>query len=211
MKEFYKKYLNDEIKYEKYQVVGVIALLIALGGVIGWIYEFIFYYFNFGRTVFYWQGGNFLPWINIYAIGSIVILLTTYKFKKKPLLVFIITMLSTGLLEYIAGWLVLHIRGVRYWDYNTEILNFGNINGYVCLRSVLIFAVLGMSMMYMLLPLLIYISTKLKKKTFLIISIGLCSIFLIDEIYNYLFGKLLGFPSMVDIYPKFGIKLMSYK
>lgn len=211
MKETFKKYYNDELKLEKYQKIGIIALLIAVSGVIGWTYEFIFYYFNFGCKEFYWQGGNFLPWINIYAYGSLLILFTTYKFKKKPWLVFLISFIGTGILEYIAGWLVLHIRGTRYWDYNVEILNFGNIDGFVCLRSVLLFGLMGLMLMYFLLPLLIHISTKMKKKNFLILSIGLCSLFLIDEIYNYFFCKLLGFPGMNTIYPRLGIKFMNLK
>lgn len=211
MKDIFKKYMNNEIKYEKWQLIGILALIIATSGVIGWIYEFIFYYFNFGMKEFYWQGGNFLPWINIYAMGSVLIIFTTHKFKKKPWLVFLIAVLGTGILEYIAGWLVLNIRGTRYWDYNVEILNFGNIDGFVCLRSVLLFGVCALFLMYAMLPFFIYLSTKMKKKTFLIMSISLCSIFLIDEIYNYVFGKLLGFPSMKDIYPKLGIKFMDLK
>ncbi len=44
-----------------------------------------------------------------------------------------------GLLEFIVGYLLLHISHIRLWDYNTEILNYGNIGGYICLRSVLFF------------------------------------------------------------------------
>ena len=77
-----KKYINDEIKLEKYQLIGIISLVVVISGLFGWIYEFIFYYFNFGMNKFYWQGGNFLPWINIYAIGSLMILLLTKKLKK---------------------------------------------------------------------------------------------------------------------------------
>ena len=94
------------MKLDKYKKIGVIALIIAISGVFGWIYEFIFYFFNSGLKTFYWRGGNFLPWINIYAIGAIIILLTTKKFEKKPILVFLISLISTGILEYISGYLI---------------------------------------------------------------------------------------------------------
>ena len=65
---------------DKYKKIGIISLIIVIAGIFGWVYEFIFYYFNGGMKEFYWRGGNFLPWINIYAIGAIGILIATKKF-----------------------------------------------------------------------------------------------------------------------------------
>ena len=72
------------MKLDKYKKIGIISLIIVISGIFGWVYEFIFYYFNGGMKGFTWRGGNFLPWINIYAIGAILILITTKKYKKKP-------------------------------------------------------------------------------------------------------------------------------
>ena len=91
MKDFYNNYLNDKIELEKYQIIGIICLVIVISGVFGWVYEFIFYFFNSGMKTFYYQGGNFLPWINIYAIGSILIMLFTNKYKKKPVVIFLLS------------------------------------------------------------------------------------------------------------------------
>ena len=87
---------------------------------------------------FYWRGGNFLPWINIYATGSIMIYLLTYKLKNKPWLVFLTSFISCGILEYFSG-LGMYILGdgLRCWDYNSEILNFGNIGGFVIMSFTL--------------------------------------------------------------------------
>ena len=179
MKEVLKKYINDEIKLEKWQIVGIICLVIVISGLFGWIYEYIFYYFNGGMEKFYWRGGNFLPWINIYATGALIILITTKKLKKHPLLVFLVALLSTGLLEYFSGLVIYEFfGGLRFWDYNTEILNFGNIGGYVCLRSVTFFGLSALLLMYVIVPLCILISQKMNKKTFLILSITLCGIVL---------------------------------
>ena len=43
--------------------------------------------------------------------------------------------------------------GIRWWDYNTEIWNWGNIGGYVCLRSVAVFALAGYALMQIVVPL----------------------------------------------------------
>ena len=103
MREYYNRYLNDDIKLEKWQNIGILCLIIVISGIFGWIYEFIFYYFNGGMKTFYLQGGNFLPWINIYATGAVLILLTTKKYKKNPFLIFLVSTIITGILEYFSG------------------------------------------------------------------------------------------------------------
>ena len=211
MKEVFKKYLNNKIKLDKYQKISIFCLVVVISGSFGWLYEYIFYYFNFGMTKFYWQGGNFLPWINIYAIGAVLVLMLTHKYKNKPLKVFLISVLSTGLLEYFTGLAIYKLQdGLRYWDYNTEILNFGNIGGFVCLRSVLFFGISALLLVYLILPLLIYLSKKINIKTFLIISIALFSIVLFDEFYNLIITKITHTPRARDVYESIGIEFMEF-
>ena len=212
MKKVFNDYMNDSIKLELWQKIGIGALVVSIAGFIGWIYEFIFYYFNFGMDKFYWQGGNFLPWINIYAFGALLIIACTYKYKKSPIKVVLISAIVTGILEYLGGYFVYTLMdGLRLWDYNTEILNFGNINGFICLRSVLGFGLSSIALMYLILPFFIYLSIHMNKKTFLIISISICSIILIDELYNLVFARILSLPRARDIYKPLGINYMTYK
>ncbi|MBR3161725.1 MAG: putative ABC transporter permease [Bacilli bacterium] len=212
MKEVFIKYLNDKIKYEKWQLISILFLIVVLSGTFGWIYELIFYYFNGGMKEWYMQGGNFLPWINIYAIGAILIIITTYKVKKKPILVFLISFIVTGILEYISGLLIYKLcNGLRLWNYNKEILNFGNINGFVCLRSVLFFGVSALILVYIMVPTCIYLSKKINKKYFITISIILFSIVIFDEIYNLIIARILNTPRASTIYQSIGIKYVKYK
>ena len=192
---------------DKYKKIAIISLVIAISGFIGWLYEYIFYYFNGGMKEFYWRGGNFLPWINIYAIGAILILITTKKFEKKPLLVFLISVLVTGVLEYVSGYLIYVLQdGARYWDYNTEILNFGNIDGFVCLRSVLVFGVSALALVYIIKPFL-YKITKNTKKC-MVICIIIASLFTLDELYNLLLHNIFNTPTAIEIYKSIGFKFM---
>lgn len=210
MKEVYNKYLNNELKLETWQKIGVICLIISISGTFGWIYEFIFYYFNSGMKIFYYRGANFLPWINIYATGSLMILYLTKNKKKKPLYIFLISFISTGILEYISGYGMLKLAHMRCWDYNTEILNFGNINGFVCLRSVTFFGLSALLLVYLITPVCIYLSKKINKKLFLTISITICTIIIFDELYNLIFARILNLPRAADIYKNIGFKYMDY-
>ena len=207
MKEVYNNYIEGKIKYERWQLIGIFCLVVSISGLFGWIYEFIFYFFNGGMKEFYMQGGNFLPWINIYAIGALLIIGLTYHFRKKPLIVFLISFFSTGILEYISGLLVYVIgNGTRYWNYNVEILNFGNIDGFVCFRSVFFFGLSGLLLMYGILPFCIYLSKKINKKTFLILSISIMSLVLFDEFYNLIITKIFNLPSAGEFYKTIGFK-----
>lgn len=211
MKKKFKNYLNKEPKFDKSTMLGIYCLIIVLSGIFGWTYEVIFYYFNSGMKQLYWRGSNFLPWINIYAIGAILIILLTFKKRKNPLYVFGISIITTGILEYIGGWILENLMNVKCWDYTQEILSFGNINGYVCIRSVLIFGIFSLVLMYLVLPFCFYIAKKMKKKHFLILSYTLCTIFLIDEIYNLVFTKMFSLPRASSIYKNLGFPYLYFK
>lgn len=201
-----------ENKLLPYQQVGIILLTWVFAGFFGWVYEFIFYYFDGGTGEFYMQGGNLLPWINIYAVGAILImvLVQLLKLKKHPWLVFLVSVVATGLLEFVSGWLVYVIgNGTRYWDYNTEILNFGNIGGFVCLRSVLVFGVSALMLVYLVVPFFVKLAKKMSKRAFLILAISLFSIVMVDEIYNLLASKVFGWPDAMEFYKSMGWKYLT--
>lgn len=205
------KFIKDN-HLSRYQVIGIFALMIVCSGMFGWAYEVIFYYINSGFKEVYMRGGNFLPFINIYVYGSLLIFFLTYRFKDKPLLVFLISMISTGILEFLSGYVLYGILGwTKCWDYNSEILNFGNIGGYVCLRSVLVFGICGLILIYVMIPILVKLSKKLDSRKFMIISLIICSIFLIDEVYNLIFCRLLGFYGAPTFYKSLGFKYIYFK
>ncbi len=211
MKNIFKKYMNDELKLDKKTKIAIFCFIIVFSGVFGFVYEFIFYFFNSGMKTFYYRGANFLPWINIYATGSILIYILTKDLKKHPVFVFLISLLATGVLEYIAGYGMYKLdNGIRCWDYRNEILSFGNIDGFVCIRSVVVFGFSALLLMYIVIPMFIYLSTKINKKIFFIVGIILCTIFLLDEFYNLIFANMLGTKRASEIYKEHGIPYMDY-
>ena len=210
MKEKYKKYLNKDYSFDRSTMIGILCLIIVIAGIFGFLYEFVFYYFNSGMQQFYYRGGNFLPWINIYAIGAMIVFFLTYKKRKNPLFVFIVSALACGILEYIAGWGVDSFGAVKCWDYNYEILNFGNIDGYVCLRSVLVFGFSSLLLIYIIVPFCFYLAKRMDKKKFLILSYTLCAIFLFDELYNLLFARILSLPRASAIYKELGFHYLYF-
>ncbi len=202
----FQNYLNGGIKLKTYQKVGIAFLIVVIAGFIGWVYEFIFTFLNEGATKWYMQGGNFLPWMNIYAFGALAVVPLTYKFRRYPWAVFLIAFLTTGLVELAGGWLVYTIgNGTRYWDYNNQPWNFGNIGGFVCLLSVSVFAVMSLLLMYVILPFCIHLAQKMSKKAFLTLAITLFAIIMLDELTN-LTLKNLNLPTAMDFYRSLGLE-----
>ena len=210
LKSTFRDYMEGKIKLETYQKMGVWFLLVVFAGFFGWVYEMIFYFFDGGTGEFYMQGGNFLPWINIYAIGAVFIILLCMKFRKNPWLVFLSSVLVSGVVEFVAGWLVYTIgNGTRYWDYNTEILNFGNIGGFVCLRSVLFFGVSALFLIYMVVPFFVYLAKRMSKRASLALAISLFAVVMVDEVYNILASKIFGWPDAMDFWRAMGWKYLT--
>ena len=208
----FQEYMAGKVKLKPYQQVGIIFLVWVFAGVFGWVYEFIFYFFDGGTGEFYMQGGNFLPWINIYAVGAILILVLMQflKIKKYPWLVFLAAVIATGILEFVSGWLVYVIgNGTRYWDYNAEIWNFGNIGGFVCLRSVLVFGVSALMLVYLIVPFFVMLAQRMSRRAFFILTISLFSLVMVDEVYNLLASKFFGWLDAVEFYKSLGWKYLT--
>jgi len=199
-------------KLDRKELISFICLVVVICGFIGWGVEVIFYYIDSGFKTIYWRGGNFLPWINIYAWGALLMITLAYKNREHPLHVFLISMASAGLLELFSGYFLYGVLGwTKSWDYNQEILSSVNIGGYVSIRSILGFGIGGLFLIYILTPLLIKLVTSKQKNKVFIISIVLCSIIMIDEFYNLIIARIINTPRARDIYRPLGLKYLYFK
>jgi hypothetical protein len=169
---------------KKEENIVLIIQIILISAIFGFIYETIFYRIDLGYFVK--RGYTIGPWLPIYATGGLLIYLSNIKNKNNILKIFINSAVMCGLLEFIVGYLLLHISHIRLWDYNTEILNYGNIGGYICLRSVLFFGISGVFLMNIVLPLITKIINKYQSKKTEYITIFLGGLFCIDFIVNYI-------------------------
>lgn len=139
----------------------ILMMDFVIGGFFGFLYEEIFYRIDLGYFVK--RGTTLGPWIPIYGFGALLIVFATTRFRRRPAVVFLLAVLLTGLLEFATGYVLLHGFGVRLWDYNTEIWNWLNIGGYVCLRSVLFFGVSAMFLQYVIQPVFEWLIGKKKR------------------------------------------------
>lgn len=164
----------------KRDITNLFMLIMISSGIFGFIYETIFYRIDLGYFVK--RGSTYGPWIPIYVFGGLFITLLTYKYKDKPWIVFIIGMLVSGLLEYGTGYYLDKYMGIRLWNYYEEICNFGNINGYICLRSVLFFGFSSLILIYLIIPFLLKYIKSVRRSYMSMISYMLFITFSFDFI-----------------------------
>ncbi len=117
-------------------------------------------------------------------LERLFIVLFTKRFKKHPIAIFLLSIPITGILEYITGYVMYEIWTSRWWDYRNLFLN---IDGYVCLRSVLSFAFGAMFLIYLVEPFICILSNKMSIKMRHILCIGIIMVFIIDSVLTVLF------------------------
>ena len=147
--------------------------------VVGFFYEEILFLFKTGHLVK--RGYLYGTWLPIYGIGSIIILVTCKRLEKHPVWIFLLTFISTGILEFLTGYFLWHVGHKRLWNYKGEFLNIG---GYICLKSLTGFAIGGLILIYILHPLFKKIYNKLNDKQINLLVILLLIVFVIDNIFS---------------------------
>lgn len=110
----------DKLNKEKYDFDTKTKLCIYLitfivGSIVGYIYEIIYYLIIDKELVN--RGFLYGPYLPVYGFGAVFMLWLIKRFKKDPLIVFLLGVLITGIVEYITGYLMFHIYHRTWWDY----------------------------------------------------------------------------------------------
>ena len=170
-----------KVDYKKdYSIVNLLLFFFVFS-LIGYVWEVFLYLIRDGVLVN--RGSLYGPWLPIYGSGGVAILVLLKKFRDKPFVLFITTMLLCGVIEYVGGWFLETFKGMKYWDYSTY---FFNIQGRVCLECSLVFGLGGCGFMYILAPICDNLLNKISAKHRLYMAIALLGIFGIDFIYSTL-------------------------
>ena len=157
------------------------VLIFLIGSLIGWFYEEIFYFVT--ENTLSNRGFFYGPYLPVYGSGAVILMLTLKKIKNRPFLVFLLSMLITGIVEYITGYVMYAMYKKVWWDYTGLFLN---IDGYVCFRSVFTFAIGTIGLMYFIEPWLIKFIEKYKKIS-KYISVIFLLVFILDCVVTFIF------------------------
>lgn len=170
------KVVKEEAINNKDKIYNLICIFF-VASIIGWIYEMIFY--KVTENILENRGFLYGPYVPVYGFGAILIVLLLKKFRKYPIPLFIGMAIVTGILELIVGEFMVAVWHRRWWDYTGLFLN---IDGQVCLRSVLSFAVGGLGLIYLIEPYINKTNETISAKNKKIIYASIISVMLLDLI-----------------------------
>jgi uncharacterized membrane protein len=122
-------------------------LYLALYSFLGWIAEVLYV---FARTR-HLQNRGFLtgPFLPIYGVGAIALVLAVLPYVNNPFLVFLASVLITSVLEFFTHLVLDKLFHIKLWDYSDRPFN---LQGRICLQNSLLFGGLGLLLLYVLHP-----------------------------------------------------------
>lgn len=175
-----KRQKLETLRYmRRYSVWSVILLFFAFS-FMGWVWEVSLHLITDG--VFVNRGVLHGPWLPIYGTGGVMILAVLNKFREKPLVEFLLTIVLCGCVEYFTSWfLEITHNGEKWWDYSGYFLN---LNGRICAEGLLVFGLGGMAIVYVAAPLLDDLIRKIPYKILIPVCITLLAVFGADEVYS---------------------------
>ena len=121
------------------------------------------------------------PYCPIYGWGAILITILLKKYINDPIALFVMAIVICSILEYLTSYFMEKLFHARWWDYSQRKFN---INGRICLRTMIPFGLLGCFMMYISNPFILGIVEKVPENILLISCIFLVLIFMVDNIIS---------------------------
>ena len=123
------------------------------------------------------------PYCPIYGFGALLIILFLNKFSFNPLVLFIVTTIVCGILEYFTSWAMEKIFKARWWDYSNKKIQ---LNGRICLSNLIAFGAMGLLVTYYLNPIFETWISNLNYEYMQGLALILWTIFLIDLVLSTL-------------------------
>ncbi len=162
-----------------YSVWSVILMFFALSFV-GWLWEVGLHLIADGAFVN--RGVLHGPWLPIYGTGSVMMLLLLNRFRRKPVLEFLLAIALCGCVEYFTSVYLEYVHnGTRWWDYTGYFLN---LNGRICAEGLLVFGIGGMAIVYVAAPFLDGLFRRVPSRMLIAIGIILLCLFAADQAYS---------------------------
>lgn len=154
---------------------------------LGFLGEILVYWSGHSNNLTLWetlkQLRGFLhgPWVPIYGLGCVMILVLSSVLHKKPIRFFITSVLTCSMIEYLASCILEYIFHARWWDYSVEFLN---LNGRICLKLSLFFGLVGLFVIYVITPLIKKVVNEMPLNIQIIICFVLTILFILDVLIS---------------------------
>ena len=159
--------------------IEVYFLLFITYALLGWVLEGIEQIIQRKKLIN--RGFLIGPYCPIYGWGGLAITIILKKYLDDPLALFLFALLICAILEYFTSYVMEKVFKARWWDYSSKKFN---INGRICLETIIPFGILGMIISYITNPFFFRIYESIDITVLHFITGILFVIFLIDNIIS---------------------------
>jgi len=121
------------------------------------------------------------PYCPIYGVGGVAITFFLSQYYEHPITLFVMAVVLCAILEYATSYLMEKLFKARWWDYSKRKYN---INGRICLETMIPFGLLGCFVIYVSNFLIYKLFSLFNPLITNIIAIILATIFFIDFIIS---------------------------
>ncbi|MBD5515479.1 MAG: putative ABC transporter permease [Lachnospiraceae bacterium] len=153
--------------------------LFVLAAVFGWLWEGFLYLFKDDTYV----NRGFLtgPWLPIYGTGAVMLEILFRRWRDRPVLIFVSSMLLCTALEYLSGWYLELTWGVKWWDYSDMPWN---LHGRICVLSSVLFGLGGMLLVWVVSPLFYSLYRRVPVRVRIGLGVLILCLFAADAAYS---------------------------
>ena len=123
------------------------------------------------------------PYCPVYGVGVIAITILLSKYTNDLPVLFVLCILICGVLEYSTSYIMEKQFHARWWDYRNKKFN---INGRICLETLLPFGIVGTLIIYYANPFFEKIYMSIPANLLNIITAVLSILFIIDTIVSFI-------------------------
>lgn len=150
-------------------------LLFIIYAFLGWVVEMFYNYYEHKKFVN--RGFLIGPYCPIYGVGGLTVTFFLTKYQDSIFITFGMSIILFALLEYFTSYLMEKLFKARWWDYSDKKFN---INGRICLETLIPFGILGCVAIYVINPLIFSLFSLTNVQVLKVISILIFIIFAID-------------------------------
>ena len=136
--------------------IKVYFLLFLVYSFLGWIIEVLYCWYTTKKL----NNRGFLlgPICPIYGVGCLLIIILLNRYIEHPVGLFVLSIAICSVLEYSTSYVLEKIFEIRWWDYSDKKYN---INGRICLETMIPFGILGSLITYSVNPFFVNIITNI--------------------------------------------------
>lgn len=161
------------------QTIEIYFLLFISYAFLGWCMEVTCKFIQYKKFIN--RGFLIGPYCPIYGWGALAITILLKRYMEDPLVLFVMSTIICSIIEYLTSYFMEKKYHARWWDYSNKKFN---INGRICLETLIPFGILGVAIMYGTNPILFKLYNQIPQLVINILTAILFIGFILDNIIS---------------------------